>query len=73
MTTAREIMPVSTECVGENAAQASARAMAELHVGALPICGADTKLAGRHGRSGRRRSRSARFKWAVSFKALPTG
>ncbi len=47
MTTAREIMKASAECVQttETAGQA-ARRMTELKVGALPICGPDNKIKG---------------------------
>ena len=47
MTTAREIMKPSAECVqsDETAGQA-ARRMTELGVGALPICGPDNKIKG---------------------------
>jgi CBS domain-containing protein len=47
MTTAREIMHTGVKCVGENEALAvAARAMRDLHVGAVPICGADGSLRG---------------------------
>ncbi|GAA4585469.1 hypoxic response protein Hrp1 [Planotetraspora phitsanulokensis] len=47
MTTARDVMHRGCECVGinENLAHA-ARRMAELDVGALPICGEDNRLKG---------------------------
>jgi len=47
MTTAREIMTQSAECVrtDETAADAS-RTMTRLGVGALPICGQDNKVKG---------------------------
>ena len=45
--TAREIMTGGTECVGENETVAeAARKMAQLDVGALPICGEDDRLKG---------------------------
>lgn len=47
MTTAREIMSPDPRCVGENETLAdAARMMAELDVGALPICGEDRRLKG---------------------------
>ena len=47
MTTAREIMTTNTQCVGENDTLAdAARLMADLDVGALPICGEDQRLKG---------------------------
>src|SRR5918911_1457357 len=43
--TAREIMTGGVDCVGENETVAdAARKMAQLGVGALPICGADDSL-----------------------------
>lgn len=47
MTTAREIMTPNARCVrsSDNIADA-ARTMAELNVGALPICGEDGRLKG---------------------------
>lgn len=47
MTTAREIMTPNARCVrsSDNIADA-ARTMAELNVGALPICGEDNRLKG---------------------------
>src|ERR687884_470495 len=43
--TAREIMTGGVDCVGENETVAdAARKMAQLGVGALPICGADDRL-----------------------------
>ncbi|MEU9196874.1 CBS domain-containing protein [Streptomyces hundungensis] len=47
MTSAREIMTGGAECVGadETVAEA-ARKMAQLGVGALPICGTDQRLKG---------------------------
>src|SRR5918911_2856487 len=45
--TAREIMSGGVECVGENETVAdAARTMAQLNVGALPICGEDDRLHG---------------------------
>jgi CBS domain-containing protein len=45
--TAREIMSGGVECVGENESVAdAARKMAQLNVGALPICGEDDRLHG---------------------------
>lgn len=47
MTTAREIMTGSAECVGENETLAdAARKMLQLDVGSLPICGEDNRLKG---------------------------
>lgn len=47
MATAREIMSGGAECVGENETLAdAARKMADLDVGALPICGEDNRLKG---------------------------
>lgn len=47
MTTAREIMTPGAECVGENdTVREAARKMADLGVGALPICGEDNRLKG---------------------------
>lgn len=47
MTLARDIMTPAPRCIGENDALSIAAAvMAELNVGALPICGEDGKLAG---------------------------
>jgi CBS domain-containing protein len=47
MTTAREIMTPDATCVGEqDNLVVAARRMAELNVGALPICGADDRLKG---------------------------
>ena len=47
MTTAREIMTPGVDCIGakDNVLDA-ARKMAELDVGALPICGTDNRLKG---------------------------
>jgi CBS domain-containing protein len=45
--TAREVMSGDCECVGENETISdAARKMAELDVGALPICGEDDRLKG---------------------------
>jgi CBS domain-containing protein len=45
--TAREIMSGGVDCVGENETIAdAARKMAQLGVGALPICGDDDRLKG---------------------------
>jgi len=47
MTRARDIMSPDPRCVGENDTLAeAARLMAELDVGALPICGEDDRLKG---------------------------
>jgi CBS domain-containing protein len=47
MPTAREIMTPDVTCVGEREdVVAAARKMAELNVGALPICGEDDRLKG---------------------------
>ncbi|MFB7214751.1 CBS domain-containing protein [Streptomyces sp. NPDC056255] len=47
MTTARDIMTPDAECIGANeSALLAAHQMAELGVGALPICGADERLKG---------------------------
>jgi CBS domain-containing protein len=47
MATAREIMTGGTECVGENETlEDAAKKMADLDVGALPICGEDNRLKG---------------------------
>lgn len=47
MATAREIMTGDATCVGERESlQDAARMMAELDVGALPICGEDNRLKG---------------------------
>lgn len=47
MTTAREIMSGSAECVGENETlDVAATKMLELDVGSLPICGEDNRLKG---------------------------
>ena len=45
--TAREIMTGGVDCIGENETVAeAARKMAQLGVGALPICGEDDRLKG---------------------------
>ena len=45
--TAREVMTGGAECVGENETRARRRqALAELDVGAMPICGEDDRLKG---------------------------
>jgi CBS domain-containing protein len=45
--TAREVMTQGAECIGENeTVQDAARKMADLNVGALPICGEDDRLKG---------------------------
>jgi CBS domain-containing protein len=47
MTTARDIMTPSPRCIGVNdSLQIAASVMADLDVGALPICGEDSKLKG---------------------------
>jgi CBS domain-containing protein len=47
MTTARDIMHVGAECVGERETLAqAARRMRDLDVGALPVCGDDDQLHG---------------------------
>jgi CBS domain-containing protein len=47
MTTARDLMTVGAECVGENDSLVeAARKMRDLDVGALPICGEDNRLKG---------------------------
>lgn len=47
MSTAREIMHAGVECIGENDTLAmAAQRMRDLHIGALPICGADDRLHG---------------------------
>jgi CBS domain-containing protein len=47
MTTAREIMHVGAECIGENETlQNAAQRMRDLDVGSLPICGDDDRLRG---------------------------
>ena len=45
--TAREVMTPDAECIGENETIVdAAKKMAELDVGALPICGEDNRLQG---------------------------
>src|SRR5690348_3450862 len=45
--TAREVMSGGAECIGENDTLAdAARRLAELDVGAMPICGEDNRLKG---------------------------
>ena len=45
--TARDIMTGGTECIGENDTLAdAAKRLADLDVGALPICGEDERLKG---------------------------
>ena len=47
MATAREVMTPGVECVPEkNTLEEAARAMRQLDVGSLPICGEDGKLKG---------------------------
>jgi CBS domain-containing protein len=47
MGTARDIMHSGAECIGENETlEAAAQKMRDLHVGSLPICGADQRLQG---------------------------
>ena len=47
MTLTREIMTAAPRCIGENdSLSIAASVMAELDVGALPICGEDRKLKG---------------------------
>jgi CBS domain-containing protein len=47
MTTVRELMTGSAECVGEKETlEQAARKMKELDVGSLPICGEDNRLKG---------------------------
>jgi CBS domain-containing protein len=47
MATAKQIMHAGAQCIDENSTlQEAARQMRELHVGCLPICGADGKLHG---------------------------
>lgn len=47
MSKARDIMHRGAECIGENdTIEMAARKMRELHVGSLPICGADDRLHG---------------------------
>src|SRR5437764_1875512 len=45
--TAREVMSGGAECVGENESIAeAAKKLANLNIGALPICGEDDRLKG---------------------------
>lgn len=45
--TARDVMTGGTECVGENdSILDAAKKMAELDIGAMPICGEDNRLKG---------------------------
>jgi CBS domain-containing protein len=45
--TARDVMSGGAECIGENQSMLdAARKMAELDVGAMPICGEDDRLKG---------------------------
>jgi CBS domain-containing protein len=47
MTSARDIMHLGAECIGENETlEDAARQMRDLRVGALPICGEDDRLRG---------------------------
>jgi CBS domain-containing protein len=47
MANARDVMTPDARCIGENETLAdAARLMAELEVGALPICGQDDRLKG---------------------------
>ena len=47
MTTARDIMTAAPKCIGENDTLVDAAVlMAQLDVGALPICGEDKRLKG---------------------------
>jgi CBS domain-containing protein len=47
MTSARDIMHLGAECIGENdTLENAARQMHDLHVGAMPICGEDDRLHG---------------------------
>lgn len=47
MTTAREVMHTGCECLGANETLTNAaRRMAEMDVGALPVCGEDDRLKG---------------------------
>jgi CBS domain-containing protein len=45
--TARDVMTSGAECIGENETVVdAAKKMAQLDVGALPICGEDNRLKG---------------------------
>ncbi len=47
MATAREIMTGGAECIGENETlEQAAKKLAELNIGAMPICGEDNRLKG---------------------------
>jgi CBS domain-containing protein len=47
VTTARDVMHPGVECIGENdTLETAASRMRDLHVGALPVCGADDRLHG---------------------------
>ncbi|MDX6623901.1 MAG: hypothetical protein QOE75_1833 [Solirubrobacterales bacterium] len=47
MATARDIMTGGAECIGENQTlEQAAKRLAELDVGAMPICGEDNRLKG---------------------------
>jgi CBS domain-containing protein len=47
VTKARDVMHPGAECIGENdTLETAASRMRDLHVGALPICGADDRLHG---------------------------
>lgn len=47
MATAREIMTGGAECIGENETlEQAAKKLADLDVGAMPICGEDNRLKG---------------------------
>jgi len=47
MATARDIMTGNAECIGENdTLEQAAKKLAELDVGAMPICGEDNRLKG---------------------------
>ena len=47
MSRARDVMHLGAECIGENGSLArAAEMMRDLHVGALPICGEDSRLRG---------------------------
>ena len=45
--TARDVMTGDAECIGENdSVTDAAKRLAELNVGAMPICGEDNRLKG---------------------------
>ena len=47
MTTARDVMHTGCECLGvDESLTAAARRMAELNIGAMPVCGDDGRLKG---------------------------